>query len=76
MSDDDFTGGESCALPGTNIDDGGVRRRRALGVASAIATVVTAAWLLASDAPRAWRLALLPLALMAAFGMFQARERT
>jgi uncharacterized membrane protein (UPF0136 family) len=59
-----------------NIDDRGARRRALGGIVWLVVAVVATAALLATHAPRAYRLALVVPFALAALGWLQAREKT
>lgn len=59
-----------------NIGPTAVRLRRRAGYAGAAIAVAGLAFLLLTDAPRVWRLALLAPLWMSALGFLQAREKT
>ncbi|HEY9228607.1 MAG TPA: hypothetical protein VIP11_18275 [Gemmatimonadaceae bacterium] len=59
-----------------NIGDRGARRRRAGGVAWLLIGLVGAVLLIASGAPRVWRLPLVLAFALSANGFLQAREKT
>jgi hypothetical protein len=60
----------------TNIVDRGVRRRQRLGVAWLIIGVIAAIALIATGAPREWRLFLVIPFAISATGFLQARDKT
>lgn len=59
-----------------NITERGIRRRRAFGIVMLVVSLVAAAALVASDAPRWWRLSLAVPFALAAMGFLEAREKT
>lgn len=52
------------------------RRRIVMGIGLSVLTVAAAAWLVAADIPRAWRLLVFVPAWIAALDFFQVRAKT
>ena len=60
----------------TNISARGRRQRMATGIVMLVLTVTAAVLLVATDAPRPWRLALFLLFWISGLGLFQAHAGT
>jgi hypothetical protein len=59
-----------------NIGPGQRRRRLVMGAVMALVAAVTVVWLMAADAPRAWRMLVLVPAWIGALDFLQVRART